>query len=407
MSTASDVVTRPRERTRPLHWLRQNLFSSWFNTLLTFVSLGLIYVVLRQTLTWIFLGADWEVVVANLRLFMVGTYPVDQVWRLWLSVALIVSLIGLSWGLWPHVVRGVAISYTAGLLLLTGVIGAHLLLASPETRLFRPQTALWLLLCSALIFGGRFVGGRESNLGRSVIIGWLVALIFIIYLMHGAGILLPVVPTTQWGGLQLTLVLAVTGILFSFPLGVLLAIGRRSNLPAISLFCTLFIEIVRGVPLITVLFMFQIMLPLFIPGGEGIDKVVRAIVAFTIFTSAYIAENVRGGLQAIPKGQFEAANALGLNPVFTMSLIVLPQALRTVIPANVGQFISLFKDTSLVVIAGLLDLLGIARSVVAQSEFLGLYAETLLFVALVYWVFAYSMTHISKRLEDVLGVGKR
>ncbi len=407
MSTASDVVTRPRERTRPLHWLRQNLFSSWFNTLLTFVSLGLIYVVLRQTLTWIFLGADWEVVVANLRLFMVGTYPVDQVWRLWLSVALIVSLIGLSWGIWPHVVRGVAISYAAGLLLLTGVIGAHLLLASPETRLFRPQTALWLLLCSALIFGGRFVGGRERNLGRSVIIGWLVALIFIIYLMHGAGILLPVVPTTQWGGLQLTLVLAVTGILFSFPLGVLLAIGRRSNLPAISLFCTLFIEIVRGVPLITVLFMFQIMLPLFIPGGEGIDKVVRAIVAFTIFTSAYIAENVRGGLQAIPKGQFEAADALGLNPVFTMSLIVLPQALRTVIPANVGQFISLFKDTSLVVIAGLLDLLGIARSVVAQSEFLGLYAETLLFVALVYWVFSYSMTHISKRLEDVLGVGKR
>jgi general L-amino acid transport system permease protein len=215
------------------------------------------------------------------------------------------------------------------------------------------------------------------------------------------------VPTTQWGGLQLTLVLAVTGILFSFPLGVLLAIGRRSSLPAISLFCTIFIEIVRGVPLITVLFMFQIMLPLFIPGGENIDKVVRAIVAFTIFTSAYIAENVRGGLQATPKGQFEAADALGLNPVLTMSLIVLPQALRTVIPANVGQFISLFKDTSLVVIAGLLDLLGIARSVVAQSEFLGLYAETLLFVAVVYWVFAYSMTHISKRLEDVLGVGKR
>ncbi len=407
MSTASDVVTRPRERVHPMRWLRQNLFSSWFNTLLTFVSLGLIYIVLRQTFTWIFLGADWEVVVANLRLFMVGTYPIDQIWRLWLSVAIIVGLIGLSWGLWPHVVRGVAISYSAGLLLLTGIIGANLLLASPETRLFRPQTALWLLSCSALIFGGRFVGGRKRNLGRSVMIGWLVALIFIIYLMHGAGMLLPVVPTTQWGGLQLTLVLAVTGILFSFPLGVLLAIGRRSNLPAISLFCTLFIEIVRGVPLITVLFMFQIMLPLFIPGGENIDKVVRAIVAFTIFTSAYIAENVRGGLQAIPKGQFEAADALGLNPVLTMSLIILPQALRTVIPANVGQFISLFKDTSLVVIAGLLDLLGIARSVVAQSEFLGLYAETLLFVAVVYWIFAFSMTHISKRLENVLGVGKR
>jgi general L-amino acid transport system permease protein len=166
-----------------------------------------------------------------------------------------------------------------------------------------------------------------------------------------------------------------------------------------------YIEVIRGVPLITVLFMMQIMLPLFVPGGERIDNVLRAILGFTLFTAAYIAENVRGGLQAIPRGQEEAARALGLNPLLTMGMIVLPQALRVVIPANVGQFISLFKDTSLVAIAGLLDLLGIARSVLAQSEFLGRQAEVLLFVAAVYWVFAYTLSAVSRRLEAT-GAGR-
>lgn len=407
MSSVSPVVTRPRQRIHPIRWLKQNLFSSWSNTLLTLLSVWLLYLFLRQTFTWIFFHADWRVIIVNLRLFMIGTYAADQVWRLWLGLMLIVGMIGISWGIWPQVLRGVAFSYGVGLLLLALVFGAEALLSPPETRLFGFDNSLWLLGCSAALFAGRFAGMRLPNPTRTVLLSWLGVLLFTLYLMHGLGIILPVVPTNRWGGLQLTMVLAVTGILFSFPLGILLAIGRRSSLPAISLFCTLFIEIIRGVPLITVLFMFQIMLPLFIPGGESIDKVARAIVAFTIFTSAYIAENVRGGLQAIPRGQFEAANALGLNPVLSMSLIILPQALRTVIPANVGQFISLFKDTSLVVISGLIDLLGIARSVVAQPAFLGRHSETLLFAAIVYWIFAYSLTHVSRRLEDELGVGKR
>lgn len=393
MAPISKIVERPRERIHPLKWLRKNLFSTWYNTLLTFLSLWLIYVVLSNLLTWVFTEANWQVIVVNLRLFMVGTYPAAQIWRLWLCVAIVAALLGLSWGVWPQVVRVVAASYGSALLLLA------LLPVSVNTR-------LWLAVCGVLIFAGAVIGRRIPDVGRWVITGWIVFLLSSVVLIRGFGYLLPVVPTTRWGGLQLTMVLAITGIVFSFPLGVLLAIGRRSSLPAISLFCTLFIEIIRGVPLITVLFMFQIMLPLFIPGGESIDKVIRAIVAFTIFTAAYIAENVRGGLQSIPNGQFEASRALGLNPVLTMSFIILPQALKTVIPANVGQFISLFKDTSLVVIAGLLDLLGIARSVLAQSAFLGLQAEVLLFVAAVYWIFTYSMTHVSKRLEEVLGVGK-
>lgn len=394
MASASETIERPREPINVPKWLKQNLFSTWYNSLLTVVSLAFIYFVLSRLLTWIFTAANWQVVVANMRLFMVGTYPVEQIWRLWLCVAMLATLLGLSWGIWPTIVRSVAASYGGVLILLA------LLPVSGDTR-------LWLAGCGGLIFAGMIMGRRIPQWERWVATSWIVFLVVSILIIRGFGGPLPIVPTNNWGGLQLTMVLALTGIVFSFPLGVLLAIGRRSSLPVISLFCTAFIEIIRGVPLITVLFMFQLMLPLFIPGGETIDDVTRAIVAFTIFTGAYIAENVRGGLQAIPQGQFEAAKALGLNPFATMSLIVLPQALRSVIPANVGQFVSLFKDTSLVAIASLFDLLGIARSVLAQGDFLGRQTEVFLFVAFIYWIFAFSMVHVSKRLEEALGVGKR
>jgi general L-amino acid transport system permease protein len=204
----------------------------------------------------------------------------------------------------------------------------------------------------------------------------------------------------------LTLVLAAVGIAASFPLGVLLALGRRSSLPAVSLISTLYIEIVRGVPLVTVLFMAQIMVPIFLPDFR-IDKIIRAMVGLTLFTTAYMAENVRGGLQGVPRGQYEAAHALGLRYPLIMLLIILPQALRSVIPAIVGQFISLFKDTSLVAIIGLLDLLGIARSVIANPDWLGLQAEVYIFAALIYFIFSYSMSHTSKKIEMALGIGKR
>jgi general L-amino acid transport system permease protein len=218
---------------------------------------------------------------------------------------------------------------------------------------------------------------------------------------------LPVVPSSLWGGLLLTFLLTVVGILVSFPLGVLLALGRRSTLPAVRWVCVAYIEVIRGVPLVTILFMAQTMVPLFLPGGVTIDRVVRAMVGITLFSAAYLAENVRGGLQAIPSGQYEAAYALGLGGFQTTALIILPQALRTVIPVLVGQFISLFKDTSLVATVGLLDLLGISRSILAQPAYIGFQREVLVFITLIYWVFSYLMSYVSQRLEAALAVGEK
>ncbi len=194
----------------------------------------------------------------------------------------------------------------------------------------------------------------------------------------------------------------------SFPLGVLLALGRRSNLPVLKGLCVLFIELVRGVPVVSLLFMAQVIVPLFLPEDLRLDRVMRALFAITLFSAAYMAENVRGGLQSVPQGQVEAARALGLGGPHTMLFIVLPQALRAIIPAIVGQFISLFKDTSLVVTVGLLDVLGIGKSIVLGNvEWVGSQSEVYIFIALLFWVFTYSMSYASRKLETALGVGER
>jgi general L-amino acid transport system permease protein len=219
---------------------------------------------------------------------------------------------------------------------------------------------------------------------------------------------LPVVGTTAWGGLLVTMLLAVGGIVLSFPIGVLLALGRRSSLPVVKLFSILFIEVVRGVPLVTILFMFSVILALFLPAESRIDRLLRALMAMVVFSAAYTAENVRGGLQAIPEGQVEAAKALGLNNFQITTFIVLPQALRLVIPAIVGQFISLFKDTTLVVIVGINDLLGIGNAVLnLRPEFVRLQMEVYLFIAAIFWIFSYFMSYASLELEKALGVGER
>jgi len=239
-------------------------------------------------------------------------------------------------------------------------------------------------------------------------IGWLISFPMALLFIHGFGkeSAMRVVPTQQWGGLMLTLLLALVSIVLSFPLGVFLALGRRSTLPAISGFCTVVIEIIRGIPLITILFMAQILLPIFVPGVR-IDKVVRAMAGLTIFTAAYVAEDVRGGLQAVPQGQEEAAIALGLSGVQVTFLVVLPQALRTVIPALVGQFISVFKDTSLVAIVGLMELLGVARAVIGNPDWLGLQTEVYLFIGFIYFVFCFALSNASQKLEQRLGIGMR
>ena len=218
---------------------------------------------------------------------------------------------------------------------------------------------------------------------------------------------LETVRTNNWGGLLLTLFLAISGISLCFPAGVLLALGRRSKLPLIRTFSVAYIELVRGVPLIAILFMGQVLIPLFLPEGMRPDSVVRAIVGLTIFSSAYLAENVRAGLQAVPQGQAEAAQSLGLNKPLTTSLIVLPQALKTAIPAIVGQFISLFQDTTLLGIVGLSELLGITQDLLASPKYLGTYAPAFVFIGAIYWVFCYGMSFGSRRIEEALNTDLR
>ncbi len=215
------------------------------------------------------------------------------------------------------------------------------------------------------------------------------------------------VSTNSWGGLTLTLLLAISGIVLCFPAGVLLALGRRSKLPIVRAFSVAYIELIRGVPLISILFMGQVLIPLFLPEGVRPDRVVRAIIGLTIFSAAYLAENVRAGLQAVPTGQSEAAQSLGLNKPLTTALIVLPQALKTAIPAIVGQFISLFQDTTLLGIVGLVELLGISQNLLASPKYLGDFKEGYLFIAAIYWIFCYAMSYGSRKIESALNTDLR
>jgi general L-amino acid transport system permease protein len=393
MSTSSlpapaEALPPPFERYTLLGWLRRNLFSTWYNALLTVLCLALIALAGRGALEWALGQARWEVITANLRLFLVGQYPASATWRVWACVGLLAALIGLSYGVWGRGWHADAL----------GVVGLPVVLA----LVFEGETRIALLAAGAAGALGLGLGRwRRARLARWAVFGWVIYFPLVIVLVSGfggEGSLLPLVPTNLWGGLLLTLLLSVVGIVFSFPLGVLLALGRQSGLPAVRALSVTYIEVVRGVPLVTVLFMAQLMLPLFLP-NVTIDRVVRAMAGIVLFSAAYLAENVRGGLQAIPRGQYEAARALGLNTWKMMLLIILPQALKIVIPVLVGQFIALFKDTSLVVIVGLLELMGIAKAVLAQPDFLGLQAEVYLFVALVYAVFCYLMSNLSQRLE--------
>ncbi len=331
-------------------WLKKNLFNTWYNSILTIVCVWWLISAITNIFNWIFNQAQWSVIQANLSLFLVGRYPAELYWRLWLVLAIILSFSIVSWAV--------------------------------------------------------FTQRLPSRFNLIVPTAWALSFLVVLWLI-GGGLGLQSVDTNLWNGLLLTLVTAVISIVISFPLGVLLALGRQSKLFVIRNFSILYIEIVRGLPLIGILFLAQVMLPLFLPIEFRLDRVVRGIAGLTLFSAAYLAENVRGGLQSISIGQYEAARALGLNTLLMMLFIILPQALRAVIPALVGQFIGLFKDTSLLSIVGLLELTGISRSILAQPQYLNRYAEVYLFIGLLYWVFCYAMSLASQRLEKQLGVGKR
>ncbi|MDH3688078.1 MAG: amino acid ABC transporter permease [Gammaproteobacteria bacterium] len=343
-----------------LGWMRANLLSSPLNIGLTLLGLYLIYLVVPPILSWAFIdanfsgqtredcvkeGACWVFIKVWFKQLMYGRYPNTELWRI--NAAYIIFAISL------------------------------ILLLIPRFP-WKGWLGLFLLVVFPLIAYYLFVGDSFGLMG---------------------------VETPLWGGLFLTLVIAVLGIVASLPLGIVLALGRRSDMPIVRAICVAFIEFWRGVPLITVLFMSSVMFPLFMPEGTYFDKLLRALIGVMLFSAAYMAEVVRGGLQAIPKGQFEAASALGLSYWKSMGLIVMPQALKMVIPGIVNTFIGLFKDTTLVLIIGLFDFLGMAQLAATNPDWLGFAVEGYVFVAFGFWCFCFSMSRYSQNLEKKLHTG--
>ncbi len=479
-----------------LNWIRENLFSSWLNGLLTVFSLAILYVLLRSAIVW-GLQANWLVLTKNSRIILWGRYPGNEAWRIGVVLALLIALggatlaawrssryqqfrtsvllgwlaspvavtlflrgfhyptpatignslgyymfrpdllvllgqqwrasaaliivgvlAGMTWGVCPDRLRralaGLAVLVFFVLTVPLGLQTTHLL---PGLAL--PRLIPMLLLLGVFTLGGWRAGLSVTNVSgitRVLLWTWILVLPLTVLLLTAFDVGIPnldpatvltIVDPAIWSGILLTLVLAVVSILASFPIGVLLALGRRSKLPIVRVSSIVFIEVVRGVPLITILFMSQVMFPLFFPVQLTLDRVLRAMAGMTLFTAAYLAEVVRGGLQAVRKEQVEAARALGLSELLVTGLIVLPQALRAVIPPIMGQFVSIFKDTSLVAIVGLLDLLGVLQSIIKQREFIGAVREVYLFAFLFYFVLSYAMSYASRRLEKRLGVGQR
>jgi len=397
----SDKI-RPPQPPGLVKWVRNNFFQNWFNALLTVVLLPLVFFALINVISWVFIKADWRAVAQFPLLYAVGQYPRNELWRVGIGLSMIFFLLGASWGRWGGLLKSIAITL--------GVVLAFFSLLPVSHPALSIGMRVYLGGSGILVFVGYLLGRSQFIKTFYIVIGWGVAPLLAVILLAGFGTqqILPRISTTLWGGLLVTFLLAAGGILLSFPIGVALALGRRSTLPVVRVFSTVFIETIRGVPLITILFMFSIILSLFLPAESRIDRLVRALMAVTFFSAAYSAENVRGGLQAVPLGQIEAAKAVGMNGIQTMVFIVLPQALRAVLPAIVGQFISLFKDTTLVVIVGINDFLGIGRSIInSDPEFVQLQLEVYLFIALVYWIFSYLMSLASRRLEAAMGVSTK
>jgi general L-amino acid transport system permease protein len=399
----------PTETLRPpappglITWIRENLFNTWYNGIITVIILLLIILAINAAVYWFINIADWRPVTDYFLLFLVGQYPQELVWRVGLSLAIVCLLFGISWGIGGELIQSFAITIGT-LLCLAALIPVQIDDLTMPVRIF-------LLGCVLLLYLGFMFGRKKRIRGLYLVIAWLIAIALIIFVLLpgiSSGNLLQEVPTTLWGGLLVTLLLAVGGIVLSFPIGILLALGRRSSLPVVKGFSTAFIELIRGVPLITILFMFSLILQVFLPVGSRFDRLLRALIAITVFSAAYMAENIRGGLAAVPHGQIEAAKAVGMNAFYINLFIVLPQAIRVVIPAIVGQLIALFKDTTLVIILGINELLGIGRSVInADPEFIQLQLEVYLFIAAIFWIISYAMSYSSRKLEQALGVGER
>jgi general L-amino acid transport system permease protein len=339
-------------------WVKNNLFNGVFNSILTVVTLFFLWKVVPPLFRWALIdsawhttgqacrqaaGACWSVISMNYRFILFGFYPYEEQWR-------------------P-------------------------------------------LLAMLILFGLLFYSRDRSHWKKPLAYAWIIGLFTMGLLMKGGILGLSSVESTQWGGLPLTLLLSVFGLTAAYPLGVILALGRRSRMPGVKALCILYIELIRGVPLISLLFMSSIIFPLFLPEGVTFNKILRAQVAIILFTAAYIAEVIRGGLQGMSRGQYEAAESIGLNYYLTMRLVILPQALKIVIPPTVSILISAFKDTSLVVIIALFDLLKTTQSVLSNPEWMGFSREAYVFIAILYFLGCFSMSNYSRKLEKELSRG--
>ncbi len=336
-------------------WIRFNLFNGAFNSILTIITLFLLWKTVPYVFKWAFIdslwfagssacrggdGACWSVISANFRFIIFGFFPYESQWR-------------------P-------------------------------------------LLAMILLFGLLFYSKDRNHWKKSLGYAWIIGLVTMGILMRGGIFGLASVESAKWGGLPLTLLLSVFGLTAAYPLGVVLALGRQSKLPALKLLCVLYIELIRGVPLISLLFMSSVIFPLLLPEGVTFNNILRAQAAIILFTAAYIAEVVRGGLQGMSRGQYEAAESIGLNYYLTMRLVILPQALKIVIPPTVSILISAFKDTSLVVIISLWDLLKTSKSILSNPEWMGFSRELYIFIAILYFLGCFSMSNYSRKLEKEL-----
>lgn len=341
-------------------WVRHHLLSSPFNILFTTLSIWILYVIIPPLVHWFILdanfigskkadcsgdGACWVFVIVKLKMFIYGFYPDAEIWR-------------------------------ANLTMFITAISIYLVARDNTPRIIKILLILALPIVAVILLSGGYLG-------------------------------LEYIETGKWGGLLLTLVIATVGIVLSFPIGILFALGRQSKLPIIKSLSIFYIELIRGVPLITVLFMASVVLPLFFPEGMDFNKLVRALIGITLFQAAYVAENIRGGLQAVHSGQYEAADSMGLSYWQKMRLVILPQAIKVAIPNLVGSFITLFKDTSLVMIIGLFDLLSMVKLTANDRDWLGMSTEGFVFVAMIYWIFNFSMSKYSKSLEKKLDTNNR
>jgi general L-amino acid transport system permease protein len=443
MTRSTEIFQPAPDRPAPIDssgiagWLRKNLFADVTNTLMTILGAYLAFSLLSGVLNWALFnavwtaesrrecldlvgrsGACWPGVALWFDNLIYGLYPKDQVWRINLGVLALVLWMVPLW--MPRVTSKVPIGLLAVILypflasyffmggdkgvfwtalIATGLSGLIWVWATALSETFKGKSAgSWLIDAVGQADAPEVTQKRTQKLA-------LLAL-FVLACVIVSMVSFTEVRTRLWGGLFLTLVISGIGITFSLPAGILLALGRRSNLPVIAMLSTLFIELFRSVPLITILFMFNTMLPLFMPAGTEVNQLLRAIVAVCLFAAAYMAEVIRGGLQAIPKGQYEAAHSLGLTYWQTTFQIVMPQALKIMIPAIVGNFIGLFKDTTLVSIIGLFDLMNMARAIGEDTKWLGLFIEPFFVVSLIYFLFCFAMSSYSIGLEKKLATGR-